>query len=354
MRVSESAAAFTFFLAIAEPVQAASRQDYLNNAINATDVLNQKWYDEGNGQWMNLWWNSANSLTSLANLAQIAPDQFGSTGNHYFQNTLTAARAANGGSYVNNFYDDEGWWAMAWIRVYDATQDRQYLDVARNIFQDLIKGLGATCGGQWWSKDKNYVASIANELFIEVAASLANRSPNDGTDYRIYANNNLAWLMNSGLINSDNTINDGIDISNCKPTGTVFTYNQGVILGGLVEMHQYSNNQQHLDTANRLAHGALAQLTKDNILTETGYPNALDNTAAQFKGPFVRGLASLQSASPHDEYKTFLQQNADSLWSNDRQDGGELGSNWQGPLTDATAPTQSAALDCLIAAARVS
>jgi len=38
---------------------------------------------------------------------------------------------------------------MAWIKVYDVTQDAKYLDAAKDIFTDLLTGLGATCGGQW-------------------------------------------------------------------------------------------------------------------------------------------------------------------------------------------------------------
>lgn len=334
---------------------AASRSDYLSDAMNATDVLNQQWYDASKGLYQNLWWNSANALTSLADLASINKDQFLSTANYYLSTSLSAAPKTNGGSFLNTYYDDEGWWAMAWIRAYDVTGNSQYLDTAKTIFKDMITGQGATCGGQWWSKDKQYVASIANELFIEVAASLANRAGNDGTDYRSYAQNELDWFLKSGLINSDNTINDGIDISTCKPTGTVFTYNQGVILGALVEMHKLTNDQSHLDTANRIAGGALAHLVDSNgILTEPGYPGPPDNTSAQFKGVFARNLAELQAVSPNDQYVQFLQKNADSIWKSDRQGDGQIGPDWQGPYYDASMATQSSALDCVIAAAKVS
>lgn len=334
---------------------AASRSDYLSDAMNATDVLNQKWYDASTGLYQNQWWNSANALTSLADLASINKDQFLSTAEYYFSTSLTAAPKTNGGNFLNNYYDDEGWWAMAWIRAYDVTGNSQYLDTAKTIFKDLLTGQNATCGGQWWSKDKGYEASIANELFFEVAASLANRAGNDGTDYQSYAKSELDWFLGSGLINSDNTINDGIVISSCKPNGTVWSYNQGVILGGLVEMHKLTNDQSHLDTANRIAGGALAHLVDSNgILTDPGYPGPPDETAAQFKGVFARNLAELQAASPNDQYVQFLQKNADSIWKSDRQGDGQIGPDWQGPYYTASMATQSSALDCVIAAAMVS
>jgi predicted alpha-1,6-mannanase (GH76 family) len=245
---------------------------------------------------------------------------------------------------------------MAWIRAYDVTGNSTYLQTAITIFEDLRLGTGSTCGGIWWSKDKEYVASISNELYLAVAASLANRAPPSLADYTTLAKVEAKWIINiSGLLNSNNTLNDGIDIKTCQPTGTVFTYNQGVILGGLVELSKATGDATYLDTANEIAHGALAHLTDSNgILTEPGYPDDLDNTAEQFKGVFARNLAILQAVSPHDEYVRFLQTNADSIWQQGGASDGEFGFNWQGPYYDATLASQSSALDCLIAAAAVS
>ena len=103
-------------------VLAASRSEYIGNAVNASDILNQKWYDQANGQWQGLWWNSANALTAIADLASLDWDQFGSTAKWYFDNTFKAAKADNGGGWSNHYYDDGGWWAMCWIRAYDLTK----------------------------------------------------------------------------------------------------------------------------------------------------------------------------------------------------------------------------------------
>ena len=64
---------------------------------------------------------------------------------------------------------------MAWIKVYDITQNSRYLNTAKAIFDDLVKGDDATCGGHWWSKGNTDNTAIGNELYLAVAASLANR-----------------------------------------------------------------------------------------------------------------------------------------------------------------------------------
>ena len=60
-------------------------------------------------------------------------------------------------------------WALAWLQVYDLTNDPRYLTTAAEIFEDLTTGLNATCGGQWW--DKAHTAS--NSESVQPSFSLA-------------------------------------------------------------------------------------------------------------------------------------------------------------------------------------
>lgn len=131
--------AATFCLAALHlpPSQAASKSDYISNALNATNVLTQTWYDSATGRFQGLWWNSANAITTIAGLVALDTDAFMSSANYFWRNTLVAAPASNGGSFANDFYDDEGWWALAWLRVYDVTQNSTYLDTAKDIFADM-------------------------------------------------------------------------------------------------------------------------------------------------------------------------------------------------------------------------
>jgi predicted alpha-1,6-mannanase (GH76 family) len=106
------------------------------------------------------------------------------------------------------------------IAVYDVTGDRKYLQTAQSIFDDMDKAYGTTpCGGLWWDKAHTYVNAIANELYIDVAAHLANRASQYRSAYYLdKATTAWKWFQNSGLINSDSNINDGLD-SSCKNNG---------------------------------------------------------------------------------------------------------------------------------------
>jgi predicted alpha-1,6-mannanase (GH76 family) len=350
-----SFAAVTVLAAIALPnVNAASRDDYIANARSGINKLNSEWYDSSNGLWQEMWWNSANMVTTLADFVALDPDQYLSSFIGQFETTLTAAAASNGGNFINDYYDDEGWWAMAWVDVYDLTHNSTYLEVAQDIFSDMVKGDDATCGGHWWSKDNDANTAIGNELYLAVAASLANRASNS-SEYADIAKREVDWFLQSGMINDNHTVNDGLNLTSCTVIGPTYTYNSGVILGALFEMHTLTSNQTYLDIASSIAHGATTTLVdSDGILTEVGYPSPPDTNGAQFKGIFARNLAYLQSVAGDDAYVSFLQKNADSLWSTDRKGNSLLGPFWQGPYEDANAASQSSALDCLVGAAAVS
>ena len=85
---------------------------------------------------------------------------------------------------TRRYYDDEGWWALAWIAAYDLTGNAQYLAEAKTIFADMRSVFGKTpcstnaggTGGIWWDRAHTYVNAIANELFLSVAAHLATRT----------------------------------------------------------------------------------------------------------------------------------------------------------------------------------
>ncbi|KAI6892333.1 hypothetical protein KC348_g18978, partial [Hortaea werneckii] len=227
----------------------------------------------------------------------------------------------------------------AWIQVYDLTNDVRYLSTAEEIFDDLTTGLNATCGGQWWDEAHTASNTINNALYISVAAHLANRVPKTSSKppatYRVAAETHLHWLRAQNLLTPNGTYVDGLGLSTCQPTGPVFTYNQGVMIGALVEMSRFpaaatttTNSAEDpdeeegaslLDQAETLANGTITSLVDSaGILTETAFAPSfpdLDLVAAQFKGVFVRNLADLYAVRPQrEEYEEFLSRNARSLW----------------------------------------
>ena len=314
----------------------------------------QTWYDLDTGLYKTTgWWNSANAITVLADYASITQSR---EYDFVFSNTLSLAQKTSPG-FINRYYDDEGWWALAWIDVYNITHDRRYLEAAKFIFTDMTYGWDNTCsGGIWWSKDRNYKNAIANELFLSVAAQLANTTSDaqQRSAYLDWASREWRWFSHSGMINKDHLVNDGLTASCENNQKTTWTYNQGVILGGLTALHRANYDPATLTQARAIAEAAIAHLTDvQGILHDSCEPKCgADGT--QFKGIFVRNLRALDAADPQAQYSRFVVTNADSIWSQTHPPDYHLGEVWTAPFGAADASSQSSALDALVAAAQMS
>jgi predicted alpha-1,6-mannanase (GH76 family) len=314
----------------------------------------QAWYDLDNGLYKTTgWWNSANAITALADFASVAQSR---DYDFVFSNTLSLAQKTSPG-FINRYYDDEGWWALAWIDVYGITHDRRYLEAAKFIFTDMTYGWDNTCsGGIWWSKDRNYKNAIANELFLSVAAQLANTisDAQERTIYLDWATREWRWFSHSGMINEHHLVNDGLTAKCENNQKTTWTYNQGVILGGLAALHKANHDPSTLIEAKAIAEAALSNLTDtQGILHDSCEPKCgADGT--QFKGIFVRNLRALDAIAPQSQYSRFVLTNADSIWSQTQPPDYHLGEVWTAPFGAADASSQSSALDALVAAAQMS
>jgi predicted alpha-1,6-mannanase (GH76 family) len=315
-------------------------------AGQAVDAL-QRWYNPRTGLWRTAgWWNSANALTAVIQHSQR-------TSEHRYrpviETTFGRARRVYPG-FSNQYYDDDGWWALAWIAAFDLTGDARYLDLARALFEGMAAGWDDICGGGlWWTRRKTYKNAIPNELFLLIAGRLHQRA--DG--YLDWALREWQWFRSSGLIGPAGLVNDGLTadcLNNGQPT---WTYNQGVIIGALAVLAEVTGDDAYFDQADAIAAAALRDLTvPPGILTEPGerQTGRRDRDRPQFKGIFVRHLYELHRHRPHAAYREFILANATSLWQHSRNRRNQIGLAWTGPFDRADAARQASALDALNAA----
>lgn len=334
--------------------------DYKTQAAEALAAL-QSWYNPDTGLWDKVdWWHSANALETLIDFTSRSgnPAYKDVIANTFNKNREGIPELEVAPNFINKFYDDEGWWALAWLKAYDLTREVRYLEGAKVIFDDMTGGWDdTTCGGGlWWTKERTYKNAIANELFLAVAARLHLRAAGGnsrGFTYLEWAQKEWQWFKASGLINSANLINDGLTANACANNGqTTWTYNQGVILGGLLDLYKATEDATLLSKAESIAGAAMSTLRYPNgILRE---PCELNNYCGkdhvQFKGVFMRNLFYLYQTTGKPAYRDFITHNANSIWLNSRNPSNQLGLKWAGGFDVANASRQSAALDALNAA----
>ncbi|HTX36393.1 MAG TPA: glycoside hydrolase family 76 protein [Bryobacteraceae bacterium] len=327
-------------------VKDASASNLLSCSTAGIESL-QKWYVPDTGQWRTTgWWNAANATTLLVRYSRLAGSAEVKAA---IENTFTRNAA---GKFLNQYYDDEGWWALAWIDAYEWSHEARYLAMAEQIFADMTQGWDDTCGGGiWWRKDRRYKNAIANELFLSVAARLATAAdPAKRPAYLAWAQREWKWFAASGMINAHGLINDGLT-AGCQNNGrNTWTYNQGVILGGLSGLAAATGEKPLVERAQAIALAAITQLTdQDGILHDSCEPKC-GADAVQFKGIFARNLGVLNAAAPLPRFRTFLETNAERICRVQTADH-QFGVVWSAPSDAINGATQVSALDAILAAA---
>jgi rhamnogalacturonyl hydrolase YesR len=309
-------------------------------ASNSVGVLMQS-YDANNGLIDTKgWWTSAVSLSTVMTYEQA-------TGDRSYDYAISGAYAKHS-NFTNDYIDDTGWWALAWLQAYDLTGNTNYLNMAKTTTNYMHNYWDGTCGGGvYWSTAKQYKASIANELFLAATAGLHNRIAGDST-YGGWATSEWNWFKNSGLIKG-NLVQDGINVSGCTFSTANYTYNQGVILQGLIEQSRATGDSSLLTTANSIATAATQRFNKNGVLYEGCEPNCTGDGQA-FKGIFARYLRALATAARTTQYDSFLTTTANSIIANDTNGSGQQGNSFVGPFAQWTPTSQASAAAALVAA----
>ena len=303
----------------------------------------QRWYNPS-GLWDTTgWWNAANCLEAIERVAAVnnGQTQMGVLATTFERNSTN--------DFLNEYYDDEGWWALAWIRAFDLTGEKRYLDMAKLIFQNMTGGWDDHCeGGIWWRKQKRYKNAIANELFLLVAIRLHQRTPADAgaASYLDWAQREWAWFKSTGMLNPTNLVNDGLG-RDCQNNGrTTWSYNQGVLMGGLTELYKTTGDEALLSQAIAIADTTIRILVDQNgtFAEPTEKRGLHGGDVPQFKGIFIRHLAELYDVTGRSTYRQFLVRNAETIWSQDRDELNRFGGRWSGPIDSVDAARQSSAM----------
>jgi len=330
----------------------------------AADVLMSS-YDPDKAWFPSSWWNSAVALQTIGDYMQRTGDRrYLAQLNNTFEKDkgVFPAGVLSGDPLLGNFtsraIDDSEWWGLTWLQAYDLTRDPKYLAMAVTI-ANYVNGYWdtSTCGGGvWWNAERTYKNAITNGLWIRLTAELHNRIPGD-TLWLTRSRSGWDWFQNSGMINADGLVNDGLT-DTCTNNGqNVWTYNQGMAIGAGLELWRATKDPHILASVQRLADAAMSSsaLVTDGILTETcdATDQTCDDNGKQFKGIFMRYWTDLVDITHDRQYAAFLDRQAESIWKNDRDAAGRLGTRWTGATTDDHPNvfdwrTQASALSALI------
>ncbi|WP_193107289.1 glycoside hydrolase family 76 protein [Brachybacterium sp. FME24] len=331
----------------------------------AADVLMGD-YDQNKAWFPSSWWNSAVALQTIGDYMLRSGDRrYLDQLDHTFERNKGPFPAGElsgdelYGNFTSRAIDDSGWWALTWITTYDLTGDQKYLDMAVTIGEFMNDFWDpSTCdGGIWWDEERTYKNAVTNGQWIRLTAELHNRLPGD-TAWLERAQVAWDWYTNSGMVNENGLLNDGLTDA-CENNGDhVYTYNQGLAIGAALELWRATGDPQLLEKARYFADSAFVEgaLSRGGILTE--WTDVLGETTndnhKQFKGIFLRYLMDLADTTGDATYRDIVATQAATIWEEDRTIADELGVRWAGASTEESPNvfdwrTQASALSALIA-----
>jgi len=347
-----------FLLVLGFNYQIYAQNEIENQAKVLTQYL-QEWHNKNTGLWETTsWWNAANVLTTLIKYTDLTKDEsYKDLIAFTFEKTKKFVVEASDErdawiceNYINDYYDDEGWWALAWLDAWEFTGEQRYLDMALVIFEDITTGWSED-GGIYWKKGVDLQASISSGLTFTLASRLhlAGVKIVNGKSALQWATSIWEWVLDSQLLDKNGNIQDGLRSKDGKKSisPNIWTYNQGAFLSGLVNLHKITKEASYLSYAHKIAQATLKQMTNDNgiLVEKICEPDNCNGDSKQFKGVFMRHLATLNTYDSKNEYEQFFLKSTSSIWDHSMQKGAvPPGVIWDG-VSQADAATVSSALD---------
>ena len=263
----------------------------------------------------------------------------------------TAAAVRNrAGRYLN---DDDLWAVLASVDAWHIEHDPELLTWAAANFTRLVTDhWDDRCGGGiWWDPRHSYKNAITNELLLAAATRLYLATGQEA--YRDWALRIWGWFAASGMIGPDGLVNDGLD-AQCRNNGAPrYTYNQGVLLGGLDDLSVITGDPQYRAAALRTALAATRTLvTAQGLLTEPS--DSLGADGPMFKGVFAFHLGHLVADLPDSperaEIRAWLARNSDAVWTLSAGGIQPVDGLWSGGSGQVGAAAQASAIALFLAA----
>ena len=229
---------------------------------------------------------------------------------------ITGVKAKNGNTWLNYYYDDMEWMALACLRAFQATNDIAYRDITNILWTDIKNGWSNDLGGGiWWRKD-NPSKNAPSNLPAAILAARLYKAFNNADDLD-WAKKIYAWQKTTLYESASGWVYDNIDKLGNKNLSWKFTYNQGTFAGAALELYKITGDGNYKTDAIKACDYAVSsgQLTSNSVLKDEG-----GGDGGLLKGVFIRYFTRLiidgdLASDKKQSYIAFIVKNGQSLWS---------------------------------------
>ncbi len=237
-------------------------------------------------------------------------------------------------SHDDRYYDDNVWFGIDLVELYDKTGDTWYLDKAKTIWTFLMSGKDNVLGGgiYWKEGEKNSKNTCSNAPVAVFAAKLYSTTKENS--YLDTAKELYKWTKDNLQDPADYLYWDNI-----KTNGTIekpkFSYNSGQMMQAAVLLYNATQSENYLTDAKRIAESA------HNYFFERYTPPTGETITILRKGDLwfnaimLRGFAELYLVDKDNKYITSFKQSLDCAWKYARDtQTGLFNSDLSGRTTD--------------------
>ena len=360
---------YFLLLSVAAIFQACSKSDNIidNNATLYTINWNAV-ADSSSSKLIYSFWNASDSYFNSnnsglkdfqywpqAHALDVMIDAYKRNNDNFYKATIDqwydGVKKFNGNTFLNQFYDDMEWNALAMLRAYNATNEERFKTAATDVWKDIQTGWNTNAGGGIsWKKDQPYSKNACSNGPACILAARLYQQFGDLKD-KEWALKIYDWEKEYLFNTANGAVYDNID----SRTGTIqstwiFTYNEGTFLGSALELYKITGEKGYLNDAVKAADYTLNNLvdSNDRLLKNEG-----NGDGGLFKGVFIRYFTQLVinpdlDIAVRNRYITFFKLNAETLWRQGTDKSLILfGPYWKtkaGSTTDLTTQTSGAML----------
>jgi predicted alpha-1,6-mannanase (GH76 family) len=248
-------------------------------------------------------------------------DAYVRNNNNIYKTTIDqwydGVKQGNGNTFLNQYYDDMEWNALAMLRAYNATSEEKFKTAAIDVWKDIQTGWNTNAGGGIaWKKDQLYSKNACSNGPACIIAARMYQQFGDVKDkewaLKIY-DWEKEYLFNPG----NGAVYDNIDSrTGFVQQSWIFTYNEGTFMGSALELYKITGEKGYLNDAVKAADYTLNNLadSNDRLLKNEG-----TGDGGLFKGVFIRYFTQLiinpdLDTAVRKRYITFIMHNAETLW----------------------------------------
>jgi len=254
-------------------------------------------------------------------------------------NTFLAQNAGKAGLTDwdwNDYNDDLLWAGLAFVRGYQITGKKLFLNQAKYAFDRLYKRgwddeLG---GGIWWDVKKSNKSGLSNNPAVILACYLYQFTGDDS--YLTKAKDIYSWIIKTLYDKETGAVHENIAPSG-QLSGGINVYNIGAFVGGANFLSDLTHDPTYLSDAER----SINYVVQHNVIMAR---NQRDGT---WQSEFARALGEFLRSNPSywSTYYSWMKKNADAAWGARRTDLNLIWNDWMNP----TALDDTKANECVSA-----